>query len=404
MSEKGLKPVRAVKAAVWRLSAIDGYVVKMTLMTFVIVLISLTGVIWITQALRNIDLMTSQGQTILVFLGISGLAIPLLISIIAPIALLVAVMHSLNRLATDSEVIVISAAGMPPTRFLRPFLFATLAVAVLIGFITLYLSPECLRALRRWNTQLGADVIANVIQPGQFISLDKVTLRVREKQPGGVLAGLFIDDRRDPEQRLDIVADRGTVRKNERGSFLILEDGNLQRFEVGKHDPALVAFKSYAFDLSQFSRPVTNVSYNVHERLTPELFSPPPEVLSAPHGLDEFRAEVHDRIFAPLYPLVFALLAFGFLGMPRTTRQSRNFATSTLVLAILVVRIAGFACSTLAVTHPVAIIIQYVMLVLVGGIGIWMIRRNVSIDAPANLLNLIARLGERLVPRSRVTS
>src|SRR5262249_48486964 len=98
------------------IGVIDGYIGKMTLMSFLIVLVSLTGVIWITQALRNIDLMTSQGQTILVFLGISGLAIPLLVSIIAPIALLVAVMHSLNRLGTDSEVIVVSAAGMPPLR------------------------------------------------------------------------------------------------------------------------------------------------------------------------------------------------------------------------------------------------------------------------------------------------
>ncbi len=106
--------------SIWRLSAIDRYISKMTLLSFLIVLVSLTGVIWITQALRNIDLMTSQGQTILVFLGISGLAIPLLVSIIAPIALLVAVMHSLNRLATDSEIIVVSAAGMPPLRLLRP--------------------------------------------------------------------------------------------------------------------------------------------------------------------------------------------------------------------------------------------------------------------------------------------
>ncbi len=81
-----------------RIGAIDGYVAKMTLTSFLIVLVSLTGVIWITQALRNIDLMTGQGQTILVFLGISGLIIPLLVSIIAPIALLVAVMYALNKL------------------------------------------------------------------------------------------------------------------------------------------------------------------------------------------------------------------------------------------------------------------------------------------------------------------
>ncbi len=380
------------------LGAIDRYVAKMTLMSFLIVLVSLTGVIWITQALRNIDLMTSQGQTILVFLGISGLAIPLLISIIAPIALLVAVMHSLNRLATDSEIIVVSAAGMRPMRFLRPFILSTLLVSFSIAFISLYLAPECLRALRRWNTQLGADVIANVIQPGQFIKLDKLTIRVQERRPGGVLVGLFIDDKRDPEQRINIVADRGTVQKNERGSFLILEDGNLERFEAGKRDPALVAFKSYAFDMSQFSSSVQNVTYNVHERLTPELISPPPEIASTARGPGEFRAELHDRLFAPLYPFVFALLAFAFLGMPRTTRQSRNFAISAMLLTVLVVRIAGFACSTIAVSFPIAVLVQYAMLMLVGGLSIWMILSGAIIEAPSALLDAITSIGQRLVP------
>jgi lipopolysaccharide export system permease protein len=388
--------------AVLNIGAIDGYVIKITLVSFLIVLISLTGVIWITQALRNIDLMTSQGQTILVFLGISGLAIPLLISIIAPIALLVAVMHALNRLGTDSEVIVISAAGIPPLRFLRPFMLATVAVCAMIAFISLYLAPECLRALRRWNTQLGADVVANVIQPGQFIKLDKLTLRIRERLPGNVLHGLFIDDRRDPQQRVNIIADRGTVETNSRGSFLILEDGNLQRFEAGQRDPALVAFKSYAFDLSAFSNPNPSIIYNVHERLTPELLAPPPDIAASPADVREFRTEFHDRLFAPLYPVVFALLAFAFLGMPRTTRQSRNFAISAMLLTVLVVRIAGFACTTLATNHPVAIVIQYVMLAIVGGLSLTMILRGVIVEAPASLLEGLLAMGQRLVPaRSR---
>ncbi len=96
------------------MKAIDTYTIRTTLIAFLMVLVSLTGIIWVTQALRGIDLMTGQGQSILVFLGVTGLAIPLLAMIIAPIALLIAVMHSLNRFATDSEIIVMNAAGLSP--------------------------------------------------------------------------------------------------------------------------------------------------------------------------------------------------------------------------------------------------------------------------------------------------
>ena len=46
------------------MGSIDRYIFRTTLASFALILVSLTGVIWITQALRGIDLMTSQGQTI----------------------------------------------------------------------------------------------------------------------------------------------------------------------------------------------------------------------------------------------------------------------------------------------------------------------------------------------------
>ena len=72
------------------MGSIGRYIFRTTFGAFLLVLVSLTGVIWLTQALRDIDLMTSQGQTILVFVGITGLIIPQLVMVIAPIALVMA--------------------------------------------------------------------------------------------------------------------------------------------------------------------------------------------------------------------------------------------------------------------------------------------------------------------------
>jgi lipopolysaccharide export system permease protein len=378
------------------MSAIDTYVVRITLLSFLIVLVSLTGVIWMTQALRGIDLMTGQGQSILVFLGITGLAIPLLAMVIAPLALLIAVMHTLNRLATDSEIIVMNAAGLSPWRFLRPFLIATLLVSLLVSFLSIYFVPECLRALRRWQAEIGADVLTNILRPGEFNRLGPLTIRVQGRQPGGLLTGIFIDDQRNPAERIDILAERGTVQKNERGSFLILEEGNLQRFETGKRDPVLVAFKSYAFDLSQFSGMQQSIVYGARERPFGDLISPPPDDPAVKRTPGEFRAELHDRLFAPLYPFVFILMAFAALGQPRTTRQNRTFAIGILIFAILAVRIGGFGFSTISVARPFAILGQYLMLATVSAASIWMILRGVIIDSPAGLSSLVNNMFGRL--------
>ena len=92
------------------MSAFDRYMFRTTFGAFLLVLISLTAVIWLTHALREIDLMTSQRQTILTFVGITGLLIPMLVLVIAPLAIVVAVGHTLNRLNTDSEIVVMNAS------------------------------------------------------------------------------------------------------------------------------------------------------------------------------------------------------------------------------------------------------------------------------------------------------
>ena len=68
------------------MGSISRYIFTTTFGAFLIVLFSLTSVIWITQALRDIDLMTSRGQTVLVFLGITSLIVPMLLLVIAPVA------------------------------------------------------------------------------------------------------------------------------------------------------------------------------------------------------------------------------------------------------------------------------------------------------------------------------
>lgn len=383
------------------MGSIDKYVMRTVLASFAVVLISLTGVIWITQALRGIDLMTSQGQTILTFLGFTSLVIPALVLVIAPLALVLAAAHALNKFATDSEIIVMNAAGLPPWRQVRPYLYATVVVALLVAFVSAYLAPEGLRRLKRWDTEITADILANILQPGRFTQLEQgLTVRIRERQPGGTLAGIFVDDRRNPQERVSIVAEHGTVLKNERGTFLVLEEGNLQRFESGRRDPALVAFSRYAFDMSKFASRAGSVVYGVRERYLWELFSLPPDdpIVRALPG--QFRAELHDRLLAPLYPFAFVALAFAFLGAPRTTRQSRNFSITNALLAVFGLRMAGFACSVMAVRSGYAALAQYLLVFGACAVSAWIILRSVVIEPPARLMEFFDTLATRFTRRT----
>jgi lipopolysaccharide export system permease protein len=380
------------------MGSIDKYIFRTTLASFALVLVSLTGVIWITQALRGIDLMTSQGQTIVTFLGITSLVIPALVLIIAPIALMIAISHTLNKLATDSEIIVMNAAGFSPYRLFRPFFFATCVVALMVAFIGAYLAPDGMRRIKQWDAEITADVLTNILQPGRFAQLDQnLTVRIRERRPGGVLGGIFVDDRRDPKERDTIIADHGTVLKTENGSFLVLEDGNLERFEAGKRDPVLVEFSKHAFDMSKYANQGHDVALGIRERYLWELLSPADDDPIYKQLSGQFRAELHDRFMAPVYPFAFAALTFALLGTPRTTRQSRNFSIGCSIFAVFGLRMAGFACSVMTVKSPMAALLQYFMLFAAITGGVWMILRGIVVEPPAALIEAINRSNERIL-------
>ena len=110
----------------------------------------------------------------------------------------------------------------------------------------------------------------------------------------------------------------------------------------------------------------------------------------------QFRAELHDRFLAPLYPFAFAVLTFAFLGTPRTTRQSRNFSIGGSILAVFGLRMAGFACSVMTVKTPGHGSVQYSMLFGAIGIGLWMIIGGVVVEPPAALMEAINRSNARL--------
>ena len=383
------------------MGSIGRYIFRTTLGAFLVICASVTALMWITQALRDIDLMTNQGQSIFVFIGITGLIIPLLVLIIAPIALMIAVAHVLNKLGNDSELIVMNAAGMPPWVIFRPFLAVGIVVSLLVAAISIYISPWGLRELRRWATEVRADLVSNVVQPGRFSKLEeRLTLHIRERLPNGQLLGILIDDQRNPKERATILAERGDIVKNDRGIFLVLESGTVQRHETGQRDPAVVLFNSYGFDLSWLSNTQQALKYSVRERYLWELYDPTLTDKSFVDEPDQIRAEFHDRITAPLYPLAFVVLTFAYLGAPRTTRQGRTMSLMGAIGALAALRGLGFVGMIAGVHSATALLLPYIALSVTFVLGYLAISRGVIIEPPAFVTNTITAITERIVHRT----
>ena len=381
------------------MGSIGRYIFRTTLGAFLVVLVSVTTLIWITQAFRDIDLMTHEGQSVLTFIGLTMLIIPLLVMIIAPIAFMVAMGHVLNKLANDSELIVMNAAGMPPRRLLRPFLAVAMVVSLLVAAISSYGSPRALRELSHRLNDIRADLIGSIVQPGRFVPVSHLTLHIRERLPSGQLLGIMIDDQRNPTERVTFLAERGDILTHDR-TYLLLADGSVQRQKAGEHDPNIVEFDRYAFDLSQLSLGAQDAQrYSARELYLWELFRQNPDDSSISEKPEQIRAELHDRLIAPLYPIVIAVLAFAYLGAPRTTRQSRTLSMLSAIGAVALLRGCGFVGLLAGPRLPAALLVPYIAAIGALLFGYWGISRGVIIEPPAFIVDAITRLTERLAVR-----
>jgi lipopolysaccharide export system permease protein len=336
------------------MSLLERYIFRIAATAFVVCLGAMTGVIWLSSALKEMDLVSGKGQTILVFLKVTLLTLPALVMIIAPVALFAAVLYALNKLNGDSELIVMNAAGFSPIKVARPLGLLTILVAALVGYITIFAMPASFRDLRDLLTKIRADVVTKFLQEGRFTTLDKgITFHYREKAQSGAMLGVLIHDGRDATKQTTYLAERGQIVESSGNAYMVLEQGSVHRMANASSDNAIVAFNRYTIDLDQFTPDTDKVVYKPRERTTRELLNIDPTELYAKLQAGRFRSELHERFAAPFYALASMLIAFAALGGAKTTRQGRGAAVAGAVVAVIALRIAGFSASSLAVRAAV---------------------------------------------------
>jgi lipopolysaccharide export system permease protein len=258
-------------------------------------------------------------------------------------------------------------------------------VAVFVAYLSAYLAPWLQRQMTLEIAKVRTDVVSNIVRPGAFTSIDRgLIFHIREKRGDNQFQGVFIDDTRNPEEHITIVAEYGQIVQKNDSAFLIMRDGNVERRRANERDPAIVVFDQYAFDLTRLT-PAPQVNVGLREKYIWELAFPAADDPVMKMSPSQFRVAFHERIYEPLYPLAFGIMAFAILGFPRTTRQSRAVSTFAVIAAVAGLRLVGFAGTTIAVGVPAMLAVVYVMIAFSIGLGSYVIWRGIPVDLEERL-------------------
>jgi lipopolysaccharide export system permease protein len=289
--------------------------------------LALSGVAILSESLSAIGLVLNQRQSPLVFAKVILLAMPQLIVLILPIAVLVAGLVSINRLHRDNEIVICFSSGMSRWRVISPAIRLSASMAVLSLVITLWVQPLCYRALRDTLFAVRTDLLTTMIRPGQFTHpAAGVTVYAQSINEDGTIRNLFIDRRLGSGRDTTITAREGRLRRDGAAPMLILRHG-----------------AKYVLDMRPLVATAPVVRYKLSDRYLHELFYPDLRQTWERANVGPMLAEAHSRLAAPLYNIAFMFLALtAVIGGP-FSRLGYVPRIAAVAAVALLTRTLGFA-------------------------------------------------------------
>lgn len=291
----------------------------------------LAAVFWVNQAVALSGRLIGDGQSLMVLVEFTALALPAVIRSAIPLAAFAAAVMVASRMRSDSETVAMQAAGCSGLRLLRPALLFGLVCALLLSLIVHALLPVSRARLELRTSEASEDLGARLLADGQFLHpVDGVTFYLARIEEDGSLTGVFLSDRRDPGQSVTYTALSAVLTSGPRGPSLVMFEGQAQTLEA---DGRLFTtrFDEFAYDVAALT--------GSEEYAGPGLKGTPSHVLLAGGGggtAPERRDELHARAAQPALAVMCAVLGFAALGVSAHTRLGL-WRQALLAAALLVV-------------------------------------------------------------------
>ena len=130
------------------MSSLTKYILRQAAGPIIMFTVVLTVLVWLTQSLQMLDLLINRQQSAGTYAAMTIYVMPSLLTIILPFALFCACLYTLNRLSGDSELIVMSSAGVSPWAMAKPMLIIGGIATVINLLLNLYLMPAGYRQMK----------------------------------------------------------------------------------------------------------------------------------------------------------------------------------------------------------------------------------------------------------------
>lgn len=287
-----------------------------------VVFIVLLTITFTTQLIRFLGWAAGgkvPADAVLTLLGFSAIGyLPLLLSITMYLSILLA----MSRNYRDSEMVVWFSSGAGLPAWFKPVLLYALPVCVIVGVLSLSLTPWALRKSEEFRHQIEARDDVAAIAPGIFRESkqgDKLYFVEKLTSNLSQVSNVFMYSVQNQQQGVT-VAQLGYVETKEDGDrYLVMLNGRRYEGVPGQADYRVIHFTRYAFRLEQSQAKEFFPSQKSTATFT---------LMQSETGRD--KAELVWRFGLPLSTLVLA-----FFAIPLSAVNPRTGRSFNLILAAL---------------------------------------------------------------------
>jgi lipopolysaccharide export system permease protein len=216
------------------------YIVGQHAAPFVFALSALTAFQLLNQIARRFGDLVGKALPWSVIIEVFALSVPFIVTTTLSMAVLIAVLYTVGRLAADHELTAMRASGVSLGRIIAPLLTASVAVAALAFLFSDQVLPRSNHRLRTLLTDISRkkptfglkEQVINEVQRGRLFlraaRIDQSTFELRE---------VTIYDLADQQRKRIIRADSGVMAltPNQEDLYLTLFDGTMQELDRTDH-------------------------------------------------------------------------------------------------------------------------------------------------------------------------
>ena len=342
---------------------ISAYITRQLALAFIIVVLSLSCVVWLSQSLRFIDMIVNRGLPLATFIYLTVLLLPTWLSIVMPIAGFASVLFIYNRMINDREIIILISSGVSSMRLARPAILVSGLIMIFCYVMTLYLIPLSYRTFKELQFQIRHNYTDVLLREGVFNNIGKdITVFVRKRNSKGQLVGIIVNDERDPNQKITLMAQSGALIVTEKGPRVFMKKGNRQSRNNKTGQIGLLYFDRYTVDLGGIKSIAQRSSRDQNELFLSELLHPDKQKMNN-KKFNRYIAEGHYRLTAPILALSLPLIGLAILLRGEYSRRGQTWRLIGAVSVAAFIECLGLGSKFFATKELFLIPIMYAVVI-----------------------------------------